>query len=350
MPARISIAMATYNGSRFLQEQLDSLRRQTVPPYELIIQDDGSTDNTIQIARNFASQAPFPVKIFENDKHLGYCENFLTAATHGQGDWIAFCDQDDVWRKDKIACITTAIDRNPDLNVFIHDSIRCNETLHPRKLFLTSRTHGIYRTRVVVPPFAFQYRYYSGHCTAIRASLLDLLNDLRLALAGEVEITHDRWTTILAYAMGKVYFCNKPLVLYRRHSGAVFASDRPFSVLQRLAYLRTTSYNLHLIKAVSTFSDVAEGFRKLGAPSQDRSANDLLLVAADHFDQVSRWYRLRAHLYHQAGSFRNRARAFIHCLRSGCYWGKDGVRGLGTRQMIRDLIPVLLGTTSTAPE
>ena len=78
---KISIAMATYNGAKYIRDQLDTLGRQTLPPVELVVTDDGSTDATLSIVEAFSAVAPFPVRIIRNTNRLGYEENFLKAAS-----------------------------------------------------------------------------------------------------------------------------------------------------------------------------------------------------------------------------------------------------------------------------
>ena len=99
---RVSIALATYNGEPFLMEQLESLAQQTLLPAELVVSDDGSTDKTIEIVREFAAHAPFDVVVLEHGARLNYRLNFRRAAKHCSGDLIAFCDQDDVWVPNKL--------------------------------------------------------------------------------------------------------------------------------------------------------------------------------------------------------------------------------------------------------
>jgi glycosyltransferase involved in cell wall biosynthesis len=86
----ISIAMTTYNGERFLEEQLRSLTEQTTLPNELVVCDDGSTDRTPEILAQFAKRASFPVRIVINNHRLGWRENFLKAASLYNSDYIAF--------------------------------------------------------------------------------------------------------------------------------------------------------------------------------------------------------------------------------------------------------------------
>jgi len=105
----ISIALATYNGGAYIQEQLDSLASQLLLPMELVVSDDGSNDQTIELIQNFSMVAPFPVKLVQNRERLGYGLNFLNAASLCAGSHIAFCDQDDVWLPQKIARISTIL-------------------------------------------------------------------------------------------------------------------------------------------------------------------------------------------------------------------------------------------------
>src|SRR6266404_87678 len=93
----VSVAMATYNGQKFIREQLDSLAAQQCLPSELVITDDASSDKTVAILQQFAKAAPFPVHIHRYEKRVGYRANFMRAAGHCISDVIAFCDQDDIW-------------------------------------------------------------------------------------------------------------------------------------------------------------------------------------------------------------------------------------------------------------
>ncbi len=99
----ISIALATFDGASFLRPQLASYLDQTSPPDELVVGDDGSSDDTVAILTEFAARAPFPVRIERNVRRLGFSANFLTIAHRCTSDVVAFSDQDNVWRPDKLA-------------------------------------------------------------------------------------------------------------------------------------------------------------------------------------------------------------------------------------------------------
>src|SRR5689334_1932382 len=103
MPApRISVAVATYNGAAHIAEQLESITSQSVPPAEVLVGDDGSTDGTVEVVQRFAEGSPVPVRLTVHESRLGYAENFLRTAEQAEGDLIAFSDQDDVWMPDKL--------------------------------------------------------------------------------------------------------------------------------------------------------------------------------------------------------------------------------------------------------
>src|SRR4051812_16300560 len=101
--AGISIALATYNGEKYLSAQLESLALQTRLPAELVVCDDCSTDRTIDIIDEFIARAPFPVRVARNESRLGFVNNFMRAAQGCRADLIAFCDQDDIWEPNKLA-------------------------------------------------------------------------------------------------------------------------------------------------------------------------------------------------------------------------------------------------------
>src|SRR3954454_9678676 len=97
---KVSVALASYNGARFIDEQLASLAAQTRPPDELVVCDDGSTDDTLDHVERFAATAPFEVRIVRNAENLGFSGNFQRVLALVRGDIVFICDQDDIWYPD----------------------------------------------------------------------------------------------------------------------------------------------------------------------------------------------------------------------------------------------------------
>ncbi len=100
---KISVALCTYNGERFLQKQLDSIANQTRLPDEMVVCDDRSTDRTVAMVREFQASASWPVRVFENEHNLGSAANFERAIGLCSGDLIALSDQDDIWYPNRLA-------------------------------------------------------------------------------------------------------------------------------------------------------------------------------------------------------------------------------------------------------
>ncbi len=118
---KTSVALCTYNGEKFLKEQLESIFSQTVSPDEIVICDDGSSDNTLQILEKYAETHPSLFKIFRNKKNLGYTRNFEKAISLCSGDLIFLCDQDDIWLPNKTEQMTKLAESNPEKTVFCHN-------------------------------------------------------------------------------------------------------------------------------------------------------------------------------------------------------------------------------------
>ena len=105
---KISICIATYNGEKYLKDQLDSLVKQSVRPYEVILQDDCSIDKTVEIAKTYKKK--LNLNIIVNEVNLGFKKNFELVLSKATGDLIAPCDQDDIWSENKLEVLSSQID------------------------------------------------------------------------------------------------------------------------------------------------------------------------------------------------------------------------------------------------
>lgn len=212
MNEKISVAMATYNGAKYLQEQLDSLVKQTRQPDELIICDDGSTDETIAIAQKFLEHTPFNVKVFSNDRNLGYSQNFSRALELCSGDIVFLSDQDDVWHPTKIASMLARFDEEPDAQLLIHDLMYCSANLTP-----------IGQTKIerMSDSFDLQKDYVVGMATAVRSPFLKLC----LPVPDIEDVAHDTWLHQCAVAISKKRIMTEVFAQYRRHDSNATATS-----------------------------------------------------------------------------------------------------------------------------
>ena len=226
MKTAISIAMATYNGEKHLREQLESLAKQTVLPLELVVCDDCSSDATVNIVNDFAASAPFVVRLYRNEFNLGYSDNFLKAAGLCCGQWIAFCDQDDVWLPNKLARVSEAIiARRPgdELMLVAHSSLVANEKLE----LMEQRSPHFSRDAYVRRADRYAISVIQGFslvCNAILVKEVDSKwrpiiynNDKSLHVTSP---SHDGWICTLANALGDTLYLCEPLAIWRRHNQA----------------------------------------------------------------------------------------------------------------------------------
>ena len=222
---RISIAMATYNGAQYIQEQLQSFVDQTRQPDELIITDDCSTDETEAIVREFAKTAPFTVEFHRNEKNLGYCGNFNAALMKTSGDLVFLSDQDDVWFPEKIEHMIGVADRNPQALVVMNDAALTDGELNEAGLTKVGQIRSA--------GFSME-SFVMGCCCAVRRELLDFCMPIPAGVKG-----HDNWLVQFADGLDAKVVDPTPLQYYRRHESneSQFIANRTTKVTRGQARL-----------------------------------------------------------------------------------------------------------------
>lgn len=216
----IDILLATYNGARYLEEQLDSILRQTDPGWRLLIRDDGSTDGTREIIDSFAAAHGDRVSVVSGGRNnLGAMGNFAALLAVSTAAYGMFCDQDDVWLPDKIAKSRAAMEaleskHGRDTPLFVHTDLRVvDETLSEiapsfLRFRLVDPAKGRALARLLVQNIA------PGCASMFNAKL----RALAVPIPDEA-IMHDWWMILIAAALGAVDCVDEPLALYRQHAG-----------------------------------------------------------------------------------------------------------------------------------
>lgn len=198
--ATVAVVMCTYNGERFIREQMDSILAQTYPISEIIVQDDGSNDQTVDIVRSYAALHP-NIHLYENEHNLGFNENFRQAALRATSQFIAIADQDDVWRPNKIE--------------------RLVESIGSHDLCYSDITRGKRQDRAEVVS-------YKPYCESVLfRALLGHTMLLRTDFAHDAEAWHRSWfydwsLALSAHLYGRgVAKVSEPLVWHRLHGDEV---------------------------------------------------------------------------------------------------------------------------------
>ncbi len=231
----VSIAMCTYNGEKFIRDQLNSIINQTFLPDEVVICDDGSTDSTIRIAKEILKKVPFQVRIFRNTERLGYIKNFEKAVSLARGDIIFLSDQDDIFYPNKIKSLYNELIFNENAYLIFSNAnlIDENGSKLNKNLWESVRFTENEQKKFIVDPMKIllKHNVVTGATIAFKKELL------QYALPFYDLCPHDTWIALVtAVIHKKILLHSEPLMGYRIHSHQTIGlpKSNPISNLLRL--------------------------------------------------------------------------------------------------------------------
>lgn len=232
---RISIAMTTYNGADYLLEQLESLRTQSLMADEVIIVDDCSTDNTVELLNMYIQKYHLDHWVLiKNSSNIGWRKNFRKALQETTGDVVFLCDQDDIWNKDKISLMVKEFHKSPSIellasNYEILDFGR-NDKIKIRDIELDNGA---------IVPFSLKNKSISvmrpGCTFAVKRELIVLLEKYDIDRFG-----HDNILWNLAMIRGTLYLYLKRLIHFRRHETSASAPNQSLNRDRRVVEVDTS--------------------------------------------------------------------------------------------------------------
>ncbi len=267
--SQVSVALCMHNGAAFIREQIRSICRQTHAPSEIVISDDASTDDGVEIAkaafdecaRENADQR-IEIVLLQNPKALGVTRNFEQAATHCRGELVMLCDQDDAWHPHRLARLRAEFERRPEL-LLLHSDARLVDARN------RSLGGSLFHALEVRPAElacihdgrafdALLHRNLVTGATAVfRRSLLDH------ALPFPEEWLHDEWLAIIAAAVGRVDVLEEELIDYRQHDHNQIGARRE-SFLQKVQRALMPSGDSQSQMAVKAEKLLAQMLRLVG--------------------------------------------------------------------------------------
>jgi glycosyltransferase involved in cell wall biosynthesis len=254
---KISVALCTYNGEKYLQEQIESILAQSVSPDEIVICDDNSKDSTVQVLNALEKKYPSIIKIYQNKINLGFIKNFEKAFSLCKGEIIFFSDQDDTWHKDKILKFLNVFQANPDCSYVFSNAKAVNETgeelgytlwgnikfdAEAQKQFAEDKQRKILLKHNVV----------QGAAMAVRSSVKQIV------LPFSESFFHDHWialTLSMAYNNPGILL-NESLLNYRMHSEQSLGLDtkknswikRKYVTFCNLLSIHTEEFSSRIVK------------------------------------------------------------------------------------------------------
>lgn len=225
-PVSVATVLCTYNGERFIGEQLHSIAAQTRPIDRLVVLDDCSTDRTVEVVRDFAATAPFVVEVRINERNLGYTGNFERALGVPDEDVIVLSDQDDVWRRDKVAKLAALFEADAELGFAFSDAQLVDAELRPlahtlwEAIGFDAQEQATARQPGGLWALLLPHNRVTGATMAIRRRYRDRF----LPIPGYC--VHDAWIALVLAATSRVDFVAEPLILYRQHGGNQLGARR----------------------------------------------------------------------------------------------------------------------------
>ena len=236
-----SVALCTYNGEKYIEEQLSSILNQSMPVDEIVVCDDGSTDNTLTIIERFQPKTKTTIRIYRNENQLGVCANFQKAVNLCAGDIIFLSDQDDVWRIDKVETTLYFFNHNERVKVVFSDAQLIgnngnflNETLW-HCLGLSNYNLSLIDKGLGIELFAFENRA-TGATMALKKDFEYIHSFINYCADG---ILHDGSIAMLALNNNQLGYIADFLIYYRIHEGQecgvgdfliVPQSDNPYDI------------------------------------------------------------------------------------------------------------------------
>lgn len=237
-PARISVALCTRNGRQFIDAQMASILRQTIPPSEIVVSDDASSDDSVARIRAAMERhalthpdTPIELRVLQNVTPLGVAANFEQAIRACSSPFISLCDQDDVWHPDRLERALAAFERRPALQLVHGDARLIDEDGHelPGTLFdalgvdekACSAIHAGGAFELLM-----KRNVVTGAATMIRRELAEL------GAPFPDGWVHDEWLAVVAAAFDRIDVLDASLLDYRQHSSNQIGVSR-LSVVQK---------------------------------------------------------------------------------------------------------------------
>jgi glycosyltransferase involved in cell wall biosynthesis len=247
----ISIAMATYNGEKYINEQIDSILKQTYQDFELIICDDCSTDNTVEVIIEVGRNDK-RVRFYKNGERLGYIKNFEKAMHLCRGDYIALSDQDDIWEKSHLELLYKNIGEN---------RLICSNALlvdvYNKSLNITMKEIIHIKNVPHDPLLIFQRLLYMNFAQG--ASMLIDRKLLDKAFPFPDEIPHDYWLAILAASESKLAYNDFISLRYRQHKNSI-TENKSTPGLKKI-FSNKTFDQLTMLKTVFSRLEIVNDFK-----------------------------------------------------------------------------------------
>jgi glycosyltransferase involved in cell wall biosynthesis len=306
----VHVLLACYNGEKYLQAQLDSLLNQTFSAFHILARDDGSTDATLQILKEYQEKHPEKIKLITSSSRLGVVGNFSALLMQSSADYVFFSDQDDLWHLDKMQDFLDVIQAHealyPQMPLLIHSDLevvsQSLHILHPSFWQLS----GLIPAKMQRFNRLLVQNCVTGCAMAINKPLRSLIGEMP-----EAALMHDGWIALIAAAFGKIVSMDKTTVKYRQHSANAIGAPRSFF---KAVWHKLGTHPKTLKQEADELRERAAAFRQLYGLKltlNDKESLDLFIQGKNHQWILRKWYFLKYGFFRK-GIIRNIFRFFLN--------------------------------------
>ena len=254
---RCLILLSTYNGEKYIKEQLDSLLSQTRKNFEILIRDDGSSDNTINIILEYQKKYPKEIRYIKDDLgNLGSSKSFIKLLEYSDSEYIMFCDQDDIWLPEKIE---KSINKIKELEVESNKNIPLlvftDLTVVDEKLNIINKSYWNYQK--LIPSITNDWKKLLSQNVITGCTIIMNKKAKEVCLPFTLEMMiHDQWIGVNVSKYGKIGYLNEQTILYRQHGNNVEGAHN-YGIKYVLNKLMKLQNNFAYFKAASNhFKDI----------------------------------------------------------------------------------------------
>lgn len=276
---KISVCLAVYNGSNFLEIQLNSFLEQSVVPDEIVAVDDCSTDSTYEILQQFGVSSGIEVKLLRNEENLGSTISFSKAIAASSGDIIFLSDHDDVWYSKKIEMLSNVLKARPEVGLVFTNTDLIDEngaklgrmfwSDEDVKTILDAINSGEFFSHILIQ------NYVGGATSAFRAIYKDEL----LTIPKSRNWLHDRWIAAIISSLAEVCFINSPTMGYRQHSTQQIGRDGKKKHIKAKSKSRREFFDEGLSRLSENHQELKTLFERLINLSKKHTNNERLVIA-----------------------------------------------------------------------
>ncbi len=285
----VSVAIAAFNGAAYLPALLDSIVAQTLPPKEVVVADDASTDETIEVLERYRRASAVPFTIVRQARNVGIIENFLSAFRATSGRLIAYCDQDDVWLERKLEACASAFDA-PGVSLVCHASFITDENLRETGEIFHQNARDF---RVRFPGVFMRFDAW-GHQLLFDRAALNVLFELfecNVFRRSSLGLSFDFGIPFAASLVGDMCVKREPLIRFRRHASATTGAGRRPAARPRGLKARLASHAERLSHRKAALESAVEVLGEC-PPKEARAPGDSRRAYEDALALASRRIRL----------------------------------------------------------